>query len=88
MSNKSTKLSPADFAKNLMKSVEGEAVAQQDAFVPGEDEVNPIYLFSGTHTELLLRCANHEFNLLQMARKELVNRGLNRKGEWIGWRKK
>ena len=83
MSNKSLikfkKLSPAE---------EGEAAARRDALEPKSDEVNPIFLFSGTHTELLLRCANHEFNLLQMARSELANRGLNLKGEWVGWRKK
>lgn len=79
MSNKSTKLSPAE---------EGEAAARRDAFVPGEDDLNPTFLFQGTHIDLLLQCANGEFNLRKMARDEVANRGLNLKGEWIGWRKK
>ena len=74
--------------RGLSPAEEGEATARQDALEPKSDEVNPDYLFQCTHVDLLLRCANHEFNLLKMAREELARRGLNMKGEWIGWRKK
>lgn len=73
--------------RGLSPAEEGEAAARRDAHEPKPDDLNPIYLFSGTHIELLLRCANKEFDLLKMARAEIANRGLNLKGEWVGWEK-
>lgn len=88
------KKSKSELAQKILKdrglspAEEGEVAARmQDVFVPGEDEVNPFYLFSGTHVDLLLRLANGQFDLLQMAKDEVANRGLNLKGEWIGWKK-
>lgn len=49
------------------------------------DETNAKYLFSTTHTELLTAIANDEIDAKLMAEIELANRGLNARGEWVGF---
>lgn len=49
------------------------------------DEENPIYLFSTTSTKLLVLALNKEFSLTELARMQLASRGLNVKGEWVGF---
>jgi len=74
---KSNKLSPAE---------EGERSARQNAYEPKSDELNPKFLFQGTHTGLLIRCAGGDFDLVQMAKDELANRGLDLNGQWVGFK--
>lgn len=52
------------------------------------DESNPIYLFSTTSTTLLVQIVNTKINAKQLAEKELQARGLDHKGDWVGFKKK
>ena len=49
------------------------------------DELNPEFMFQGTSTELLLKAAKGEIDLTKLAKRELANRGLGLRGEWIGF---
>ncbi len=60
--------------------------AAQDGSLP--DEQNPLFLYSLTHTDLLVRIAAGELNVRALAREELTNRGLDENGIWVGLRKK
>ena len=51
------------------------------------DSENPLFLFQGTATKLLVMALNGEFDFATLARRELADRGLNLKGEWIGFQK-
>lgn len=76
------------FSKKLTPAEAGGRAARRDSYEPKSDEVNPDFLFQCTHTELLLRCARGEFDLREMAKKELANRGLNLQGQWIRFKSK
>ena len=52
------------------------------------DEENPVFLFSQTNKDILLDIINGKIDPIQMAKKEIENRGLDIKtGNWIGWNK-
>jgi hypothetical protein len=59
--------------------------AAMDGNIP--DDENPVFLFQDTATRLLVMGINREFNFTLLARQELENRGLNLKGEWVGFNK-
>ena len=48
------------------------------------DDLNPEFLFSKTHIDLLLQIAQGTLRTKKIARKELENRGLNNDGLFIG----
>lgn len=50
-----------------------------------EDDNNPLYVFSSTHTELLLAIATGKIDAKELAREEMANRGLDDNGKWIGF---
>lgn len=50
------------------------------------DDKNPDFLFSCTHTELLIKIVNGEIKPVELALVELSNRGLNKKGKWVGFK--
>lgn len=53
------------------------------------DEENPIFIYNGTHKDILLDIISGKIDPIQMARMELYNRGLDEKsGKWTGWRKR
>lgn len=53
------------------------------------DEENPIFAFSQTHRDILLDIANGKIDVVQLAKVELRNRGLDEQtGKWIGWKNK
>ena len=53
------------------------------------DQDNPLFLFNSTSTDLLLDIVNGRLDPVQMARLELMNRGLDTEtGTWIGWNNK
>ena len=52
------------------------------------DDLNPIYIFSITHTELLVKAAKGEIDIKALAIKELKNRGLDINGKWVGFNQK
>ena len=49
------------------------------------DLQNPAFLFSTTATDLLLAIAGGLIDPVQLARRELANRGLDANGRWIGF---
>ena len=49
------------------------------------DEQNPVFIFSKTHTELLVKALKGEIDLLTLVKNELINRGLNDEGQWVGF---
>lgn len=59
--------------------------AHKDKSVP--DEENPLFLFSKTSTNLLVRILNKEFNIYALVRMNLQERGVNDKGQWVGFKK-
>lgn len=52
-----------------------------------EDAKNPVFLFSGTDTELLAQIINGSLDPVLFARKEMANRGFDEKGVWVGFAK-
>ena len=49
------------------------------------DEQNPVFIFSKTHTELLVKALKGEIDLSKLVKNELINRGLNDEGQWVGF---
>ena len=52
-----------------------------------QDDLDPRYLFNGTHTQLLTEALKGEFDIKYLIRRELANRGLDKEGKWIGFDK-
>ncbi len=57
--------------------------ASEDGTIP--DQENPLFLFQTTSAKLLVMGLNKEFSFTSLAKKELADRGLNLKGEWVGF---
>ena len=59
--------------------------------IPGleslDDFKNPEFIFSTTHTSLLTKIVKGEIDPVQLAKKQLVNRGQDENGEWVGFKK-
>jgi len=51
------------------------------------DDLNPIYLFRLTATDLLVAIIKKQIDPVELARKELQNRGLDENGKWVGFGK-
>lgn len=51
------------------------------------DDINPRFIFSTTSTALLVEALRGDFDLKQLVRRELANRGLNAEGNWVGFEK-
>jgi hypothetical protein len=49
------------------------------------DDMNPEYLFSRTHVDLLVQIAKGTLRTKKIARKELEKRGLNKEGLFVGF---
>ena len=52
---------------------------------PYADDYDPRFMFSMTKTGMLVAAVRGEINIAQLVKDELANRGLNWKGEWIGF---
>ena len=50
------------------------------------DELNPVFMFSLTATQLLTEALEGKFDLNYLIRWELCNRGLNLQGKWVGFK--
>ncbi len=48
------------------------------------DEQNPEMMFNMTHVDLLVKIANGEIDPIALAKKQLEQRGLDTKGNWVG----
>lgn len=52
------------------------------------DEFNPAFIFSGVHSKLLSAILKKEIDIIDLAKKEMENRGLDKNGKWVGFGKK
>ena len=50
------------------------------------DDLNSKYLFKGIATDLLVAIVNKQIDSVELANKELDNRGLDATGKWIGFK--
>jgi len=57
--------------------------AAKDGSLPEEE--NPLNLFATTSTNLLAKILSKEFNITTLVRMEMRKRGVNDKGQWIGF---
>lgn len=57
--------------------------ALKDESLPSEE--NPLNLFAQTSTNLLAKALAKEFNLVTLIRLEMRKRGVNDKGQWVGF---
>lgn len=64
-----------------------ETYKQAAVFGTIKDEFNPNFLFSTDADKLLVMLINGEINPVELAKKELRNRGLDMAGNWIGFNK-
>lgn len=51
------------------------------------DELNPIFLFNLTRTELLVQIVSGELDTVELAQRQLGNRGLDNQGNWVGFKR-
>ena len=51
------------------------------------DELNPSFIFSGIHSKLLSAILKNEADIIDIAKKEMENRGLDINGKWVGFGK-
>lgn len=49
------------------------------------DEKNPMFLFNTIDTDLLAAAVRGEIDLLNLAKIELANRGVDASGTWVGF---
>ena len=72
-----------------MKTYKSETLGR--VTIPDSEEMddfkNPEFLFSTTPTSLLTRIIKGEIDPVQLAKKQLVNRGQDENGEWVNFEK-
>jgi len=58
----------------------------QKAAVKGtmKDELNPAFILSLTHNDLLVKIANGDMDVKALAALTLAGRGYSTNGEWVG----
>jgi hypothetical protein len=49
------------------------------------DELDPRYIFSNTHTQLLTEALNGEYSVEYLVKRELASRGVDSRGRFIGF---
>jgi hypothetical protein len=68
------------------EQIEKYRKAADEGTIP--DAENPLFLFQGISTKLLVMGLNKEIGFAELARHELSARGLSLKGEWVGFDQK
>jgi hypothetical protein len=64
-----------------------EKLKLSSKFESRPDDLNPKYIFSLTATALLVEALKDQFNLKTLIKTELANRGVDDKGDWVGFDK-
>lgn len=76
-----------DFIKDL-KNRAGITEERVDTMPGGspttKDDLNPAYAFRTIHTKLLAQFANREYDPVHYVKLEMIARGLDQNGKWIG----
>jgi hypothetical protein len=52
-----------------------------------KDEENPEYIFSTIFSSIILKFLNKELDIEKLLKQELIKRGLDKKGIWVGFEK-
>ena len=62
---------------------------QKKEFIPFDDseDQNPLYIFTLTSNHLLAGIIKGEIDIVELAKRELDNRGYNTNCEWVGFKK-
>jgi hypothetical protein len=82
-----------EIPSHIWKEIGGELTAKgkersmSKDFENRADDINPRFIFSTTATVLLIEALRGDFDLKQLVRRELANRGLNTEGDWVGFDK-
>lgn len=50
------------------------------------DDLNERYIFQLIATDLLVAIGKGQIDPIELAKKELANRGLNEHGDWVGFK--
>jgi hypothetical protein len=60
-----------------------------NVYIPRDnsDEKQPQFLYCCIDTDLLCAIVNKQIDPVELAQKELANRGLDNNGKWIGFKK-
>ena len=66
------------------EQIEKYRKAAEEGTLP--DDMNPLYLFSTTRSDLLIKFLNREFSFTAVAKQTLRERGLSTSGKWIGFK--
>jgi hypothetical protein len=48
------------------------------------DENNPNLIFQTIGTEIILKIALKKIDIIQISKNELISRGIDKKGKWVG----
>jgi len=56
-----------------------------DGNINESDDDNPIYMFQGMSTKLLIKIASGKINAQEYAKHQMAQRGFGKKGEWVGF---
>lgn len=59
--------------------------SRKDVIDESSDDKNPSFMWSRTNNILLLSILNGKFDPLEYAKREMVNRGIGKNGEFIGF---
>lgn len=62
---------------------------KMSAYIPknDSDDLNPNYLFQLVATDLLVAIVHRQIDSVELAHRELKNRGLDDDGKWVGFNK-
>jgi len=78
-----TKKRDADRRADRKAEVAALNAAAMNGTLP--DDLNPLFVFQMTHTDLLVAIAAGNLDAVQLAREELAKRGLGKAGTWVGF---
>lgn len=70
-------------SNNRKAEVAALNAASMNGTIP--DELNPLFIFGMTHTELLMAIATGKIDAVQLAKEQLASRGIGKGGEWVGF---
>ena len=71
--------------KKTARKAEVEALNRASMDGTLRDELNPLFVFSMTHNDLLIAIATGKLDAVQLARETLAGRGIGEGGVWVGF---
>ncbi len=71
--------------KKTARKAEVEALNRASMDGTLRDELNPLFVFSMTHNDLLVAIATGKLDAVQLAKEQLAGRGTGKGGNWVGF---